>query len=129
MPVANVENKQLEDELMRIQKEISMYSNDVSDHDDRIHSMSQHLKNVRQELTHNLGLINAHTREVETEEHLNAIAEREDGRLKQEIIRLDKELHKMREKRNNFENKIFMQSQQLEEFKAQMNWDQQALEA
>ncbi|XP_078482846.1 coiled-coil domain-containing protein 39-like [Ciona intestinalis] len=129
MPVANNENKLMEDELLRMQKEISFYSGDVADHDDRIHNMSQHLKNVRQELTHNLGLINAHTRELETEEHLNSIAERENGRLSQEMLRLGKDLHKMREKRNNFENKIFIQSQQLEEFKSQMNWDQQALEA
>nr|CAB3228550.1 coiled-coil domain-containing protein 39-like [Phallusia mammillata] len=129
MPVANAENKRLEDELLHMQKEIGKYSSEVGDHDERIHSMSQHLKNVRQELTHNLALLNAHTKEIETEEHLSAIAEREDGRLHQEITRLQKELDSTREKRNNFENKIFMQSQQLEELKSHMNWDQQALEA
>ena len=39
---------------MRLQKEAEGYSTDVTDHDDRIHNMSQHLKNVKQELTHNL---------------------------------------------------------------------------
>lgn len=41
-------------QLLQMQKEIGKYSAEVGDHDDRIHSMSQHLKNVRQELTHNL---------------------------------------------------------------------------
>ncbi|CAK8671416.1 unnamed protein product [Clavelina lepadiformis] len=129
MPVANAENKRLEDELLQMQKEIGKCNNEVADHDDRIHSMTQHFKNVQQELTHNLGLLNAHRHEIETEEHLCAISEREGGRLNQEILRHEKDLNLMREKRNNFENTIFIQSQQLEELKSKMNWDQQALEA
>jgi len=37
-----------------LKKEISKCSGEVADHDDRIDSMTQHLKNVRQELSHNL---------------------------------------------------------------------------
>ena len=39
---------------MRLQKAAEGYSTEVLDHDERIHNMSQHLKNVKQELTHNL---------------------------------------------------------------------------
>ena len=39
---------------MRLQKDTESNSTEVADHDDRIHNMSQHLKNVKQELTHNL---------------------------------------------------------------------------
>jgi len=41
-------------QLMRLQKEAEIYTTEVADHDERIHNMSQHLKNVKQELTHNL---------------------------------------------------------------------------
>ena len=60
---------------------------------------------------------------------MRKIAEREEGRLGQEIQKLDKLLEELKEKRNIHENTIFKQTQQLEEMKSQMNWDQQALEA
>jgi len=129
MPVANAANKLLEDQLAQYQKDIAFNASDINNHNERIHHMQEHLKNVRQELTHNLALMSAHMKQVETEEHLHAIADREEGRLKQETDKQNKNLELIREKRNNFENKIFAQSQQLEELKAQMNWDQQALEA
>ena len=66
---------------------------------------------------------------METETHLHKIADREDGRLRQEIEKLDKEWEDLKEKRNVHENNIFRQTQKLEEMKSQMNWDQQALEA
>ncbi|CAG5119054.1 unnamed protein product, partial [Candidula unifasciata] len=39
------------------------------------------------------------------------------------------EMDDLRERKNAFENKIFKQTQNLETVKAQMNWDQQTLEA
>ena len=75
------------------------------------------------------GLLNARKKEIETEEHLHKIAEREEGRLGQEIKRLQHELDDLKEKKNMYENNIFKQTQRLEDLKSQMNWDQQALEA
>lgn len=60
---------------------------------------------------------------------MKKIAEREAGRLKQEIKRLQNELNDLKEKKNMYENNIFKQTQHLEDLKSQMNWDQQALEA
>jgi len=45
---------------------------------------------------------------VETESHLLAIAEREEGRLKQEIQKLAKELEEMKERKNVFEVRLFV---------------------
>ena len=45
----------------------------------------------------------ARKKEVETESHLLTIAEREEGRLKQEIKKLEKELEDLKEKKNVFE--------------------------
>ncbi|XP_039256465.2 coiled-coil domain-containing protein 39-like [Styela clava] len=129
MPVANVENKTLENELAETRKEISLLTNDLSGNDDRVHAMSQHLQNVRRELTHNMALIDAYLKDFETEEHMISIAQREDGRLNQEVQRLEKDLTLLRDQHNSFENKIFLDTQQLENLKSQMNWDQEALEA
>ncbi len=45
----------------------------------------------------------ARKKELQTEEHLRAIAERENGRLTQENDRLDHDLSKIKEKRNQNE--------------------------
>ena len=50
--------------------------------------------------------MSARKKEVETESHLLTIAEREEGRLKQEITKLEKELEDLKEKKNVFEVKF-----------------------
>ncbi|KAL5004553.1 hypothetical protein ScPMuIL_018009 [Solemya velum] len=129
MPVANAENKFLEEQVQRKQRLLVANHNEVEEVDDRLHAMSEHLRNVRQELQHTQHLYSARQHEIETEDHLFKIAEREEGRLTQEIMKLERELEEMKEKKNVFENNIFKQTQKLEEMKSQMNWDQQALEA
>jgi len=129
MPVANADNKQLENEVQKKQGKIVASQNELGETDDRINAMTEHLKNVRQELQHTQALVVAREKEGETEDHLLKIAQREEGRLKQEITRLKKEMDEIKEKKNSFENQIFKQTQKLEELKSQMNWDQQALEA
>ena len=49
------------------------------------------------------GLVGARGKEAETEEHLLKIAEREEGRLKQEIGRLKKDMDELKEKKNSYE--------------------------
>jgi len=48
-------------------------------------------------------LVGARKKEVETENHLLQIAEREEGRLQQEIRKLLKDLEEIKEKKNVFE--------------------------
>ena len=47
--------------------------------------------------------MNARKHEIDTEQHLQKIAEREEGRLRQEILRLSKENEELKEKRNIYE--------------------------
>uniref|UniRef100_A0A8D0KPV3 Coiled-coil domain-containing protein 39 n=1 Tax=Salvator merianae TaxID=96440 RepID=A0A8D0KPV3_SALMN len=129
IPVANAENKALEEEMQKTQKEKANLQNQLTDYEDRIAAMTSHLKNVRQEFNLTQTLFRARQNEIETEQHFKAIAEREVGRLKSEIQRLENETVSLREKKNSQENNVFKVTQKLEALRCQMNWDQQALEA
>ncbi|KAK3698535.1 hypothetical protein QZH41_014464 [Actinostola sp. cb2023] len=129
MPVANVQNKQLETEVDGIHKNLVLLKDQVEEHKDRIYAMSEHFKNVQQELHHTQNILNARKKEIETEKHFRQVSEREEGRLKNEIRRLNNEINDLKEKRNIYENNIFKTTQKLEDLKSQMNWDQKALEA
>uniref|UniRef100_UPI00398E6C2F coiled-coil domain-containing protein 39 isoform X2 n=1 Tax=Pristiophorus japonicus TaxID=55135 RepID=UPI00398E6C2F len=129
IPVANTENKTLEDEVQKKQKEKANLENQMTEFEDRIHAMTMHLQNVRQELTNTQSIQRAREKELETEQQLKILAEREMQRLKQEIRRLENDLALLRERKNIMENNVYRYTQKIEDLKCQLNWDKQALEA
>lgn len=50
MPVANAENRKLEEVVTEKEKRIVRTQQDLKQNEDRVHHMSEHLKNVRSEL-------------------------------------------------------------------------------
>ncbi|XP_069881929.1 coiled-coil domain-containing protein 39 [Dipodomys merriami] len=129
IPVANKENQLLEEQLLKLQDERSSLQDELHDFEDRINAMTSHFKNVKQEFSLTQCLYKAREREIESEEHFKAIAQRELGRVKDEIQRLKNEMAVIHEKKNDKESSIFKATQKLDGLKCQMNWDQQALEA
>ncbi|XP_039077129.1 coiled-coil domain-containing protein 39 [Hyaena hyaena] len=129
LPVANEENKMLENQLSKLQEERSSLQGQLRDYEDRINAMTSHFKNVKQEFSFTQSLCKAREHEIESEEHFKMIAERELGRVKDEIQRLQNEMASIREKKSDKETNIFKTTQKLDSLKRQMNWDQQALEA
>uniref|UniRef100_A0A8C8XVQ5 Coiled-coil domain-containing protein 39 n=1 Tax=Panthera leo TaxID=9689 RepID=A0A8C8XVQ5_PANLE len=129
IPVANEENRILEDQLSKLQEEKSSLQDQLRDYEDRINAMTSHFKNVKQEFSFTQSLCKAREHEIESEEHFKIIAERELGRVKDEIQRLQNEMASIQEKKSDKETNIFKTTQKLDSLKCQMNWDQQALEA
>ncbi|XP_010216121.1 PREDICTED: coiled-coil domain-containing protein 39 [Tinamus guttatus] len=129
VPVANAENRALEQELQKMQKEKVNLQNQLSDTDERIAAMTSHLKNVRQEFSFTQSLYKARANEIVTEQHFKALAERECGRLKSEIKRLEDEIVFLREKKNSQENNISKTTKKLEDLRQQVNCDEEVLES
>jgi coiled-coil domain-containing protein 39 len=100
IPVANAENKYLEDAISQMTAEKNNYQNELTEHRAKVNALRNHIINVKEEFKSTQNLFNARKNELQTEDHLRSIAERENGRLMQENQRLLKELAKLEEKRN-----------------------------
>ncbi|NXA51452.1 CCD39 protein, partial [Nothocercus julius] len=129
VPVANAENRALEEELQKMQKEKVNLQNQLTDTEERVAAMTSHLKNVRQEFSFTQSLYKARANEIVTEQHFKALAERECGRLKSEIKRLEDEIVFLREKKNSQENNISKTTKKLEDLRQQVNCDEEVLES
>ena len=80
------------------------------------------------ELVHTQSLVDARNKEIETEEHMKQITERQSGRLKNEIEKLDNRVADQQDRLNNIQNMIFKANEKMDQFKLEMNWNQEELE-
>jgi coiled-coil domain-containing protein 39 len=90
--------------------------------------LQEHLKSVKQELVHTQALVDGKNAEIETEEHMKQIAERQAGRLKNELTKLDQRVADQQDRLNNIQNMIFKANEKMDQFKLEMNWNQEELE-
>lgn len=128
IPVVNAENKALQDEVFKLQHEIQEQKNILENVDEHMFLMSQHNKNVKQELQHTHQLLSAVSEEVNTEDHMMKICNGEKERLHQEEIRIGKECKNLKEKINFDENMKFKLNEEIEQLLNQMKMEKKELE-
>ncbi|CAF0730614.1 unnamed protein product [Adineta steineri] len=127
--IPNAENRNLETKIESKQRDIQSKQSDIDENVTKIHMLEDHLKNVQDELGTTQRLHNARKHEVQTEEHMKMLNEREMGRLRQDILRVENEITNIKDRKSGLADEVFRVTQQLDEMKAQIKWDQQALEA
>eukprot|EP00002_Diphylleia_rotans_P040756 TRINITY_DN9745_c0_g1_i3.p1 TRINITY_DN9745_c0_g1~~TRINITY_DN9745_c0_g1_i3.p1 ORF type:complete len:708 (-),score=224.99 TRINITY_DN9745_c0_g1_i3:232-2355(-) len=125
---ANEANKRLDREVKDKEKLLLRLEGDVEENQERIQVMTDHLKNVQQELSHTEQLSAAKAKEIEAEQHMRQLAERETGRITAEMKKLDKQISDFQDSINVLQNSIFSGNDKLDQFKLQRNWNNEELE-
>uniref|UniRef100_A0A0G4G0L3 Coiled-coil domain-containing protein 39 n=1 Tax=Chromera velia CCMP2878 TaxID=1169474 RepID=A0A0G4G0L3_9ALVE len=89
-PFANEENKRLDAEVKSKNRKCGELDAQVSAITERLVVLQQHLVNVQQELGNTQSLVDSKNKEMQTEEHMTSLLDRQAGRIKAEIVRLEK---------------------------------------
>ncbi|KRX02640.1 hypothetical protein PPERSA_11980 [Pseudocohnilembus persalinus] len=125
---ANEQNKQLNEIIKEKRRLIKEISRKIDEKQDRKKILGDHLKSVQVELLHTQALIDEKNKEIETEDHLKQISERQIGRLQAEYRKMKKLAMEQEEKLNDVQNQIYKGNEKMDQYKLQMNCDQEELE-
>ncbi|CAI2383185.1 unnamed protein product [Moneuplotes crassus] len=125
---ANDQNKEL-NLIVREKIQLIHHLNiEIEEHNERLKILEEHLRSVKQELIHTQALVDSKNQAIETEEHMKQIAERQAGRLKNELSKLDQRVADQQDRLNNIQNMIFKANEKMDQYKLEMNWNQEELE-
>ena len=91
-PYANEQNKSLNQIVRDKVRIVAQLGLEIEEHQERLKILVEHLKSVKMELVHTQSLVDNKNKEIETEEHMKQITERQSGRLKNEIEKLEQRI-------------------------------------
>jgi chromosome segregation ATPase len=130
LPPAAVDDhlKFLDQDIRQKENAMERAVKSLDENEQRVKSMREHLKNVQLELENTRSLLDAKNREIETEEHIKLLAEREGGRMLQDIRKQEKEYADLQDRLNALHNSIFQGNEKMDKFKMEMHWNQSELE-
>lgn len=125
---ANAENKLLYEKVCAAEVRLQDLQIEYHKNEERVSIMIEHLKNVDAELIHTQALYDAKKRETENEEHLIKLANKESGKLNDDLKSFQKKIFDYQYKMNAMNKKIFAAKEKIENFRLQMEWNQDQLE-
>ena len=125
---ASAANRALHEETQRLELLRKDTERALKTHRERISLMEDHLHQVRQEVAHTDGLMAAKKKEIETEEHLLALSEREDNQVEREIKRVVEETTTDKQRIQAMQTQIDSTKEETDKLKEALNWNQEELE-
>ncbi|KAK1945856.1 Coiled-coil domain-containing protein 39 [Phytophthora citrophthora] len=125
---ADEKNRELHAQIRIKEARYEAAKRELSETTSRVDIMTEHLKNVQQELLHTQALHGAKLKEVASEEHMRQLAQREIGRVAQEVKVLDAEAAELERKLAGLQGSLFKGNEAMDAFKLQMNWNQDEME-
>ena len=125
---ANPEARKIDLKIKDKEKKIEKVADEIDDMKNRFKVMKEHFKNVEQEVEHTNALLNAKSAESSTEKHLQQLTSRALGRSQLESRKIQGDIEETQDHLSNLQQSIYQATEKMEEFKMQMNWNQEELE-
>jgi len=122
------EARKIDKDIKEKQKEMEVIVEKIRDMKDRVKVMKEHFKNVEQEVEHTNSLQGAKNAEIMTEKHLQQLSSRSLGRAQLDARKVISEIESIQDLLSISQNDIYRANEKMDEFKMQMNWNQEELE-
>jgi len=122
------EARKVDKDIKEKQKEMEIIVEKIRDMKDRVKVMKEHFKNVEQEVEHTNSLQGAKNAEIMTEKHLQQLSSRSLGRAQLDARKVISEIETIQDLLSISQNDIYRANEKMDEFKMQMNWNQEELE-
>lgn len=128
LELLNNTNKELTAQLTRFEQQLEQRQGSVDDQRRRLQFMKEHLSNVRAEIVNTQSLSETKKREVESEDSMCRVMERECARLRQRQSQLERNAEDVRDRMTSVQDRIFQGNLKIEELKTTMDYNQEELE-
>lgn len=125
---ANQEARKVHRDVEEQKEVVEKVASEIDDMIERVKVMKEHFRNVQQEVEHTNALQGAKRAEINTESHLRQLTSRALGRGQAESKKIQSEIDFMKEQVNIVQSQIYNATEKMDEFKMQMNWNQEELE-
>ena len=125
---ANQENRSLHKRLKETEKQLAVQDGELAETKERIQTMSQHLIAVQEEQKTTQKLLESKLKEIETEDHLKQITERESSRFTAELQKLKRECTELADRATVLQAAILAGTEKLDAFRVKMDMNQEELE-
>ncbi|CAG9579173.1 conserved hypothetical protein [Leishmania major strain Friedlin] len=128
LELLNNTNKELTAQLTRFEQQLEERQGGVADQRRRLQFMKEHLGNVRAEIVNTQSLSETKKRELESEESMCRVMERECARLQQRQTQLERNAEDVRDRLTSVQDRIFHGNLKIEELKTTLDYNQEELE-
>lgn len=128
LELLNKTNKELTAQLTHFEGQLEGQQSSIEDQRKRLQFMKEHLSNVRAEIVNTQSLTESKRREVESEDSMCRVIERECARLKQRKQQLQRALEDTQDNVTTLQDRLFQGNLKVEELKSTMDFNQEELE-